>query len=307
MTMEFELAPLVGGVGRPSPPLRRNMPNHRRKNDDAQNDTATRWKYFPAFLAVGLFILFIMDSIEIDFTSSSLDDGDSKGTNQTSTGHMGGHVHITNGGAERAHITPWDESKHEGQYVDYDATKDIDIEDQSVTHTYSRRARTLSWEEVSKLEEEWGTWTLEDDKERPKQDFYSSYKNRDVPREEFPSSAWQLDPDYVREFLHQGKALVRRVSEAILTEYGYGEGSEYSIAQNLTTFEDRSYMFGLDFLENETLPSYKTRKETNNRVAGGWTTPLSWMGLQRRMLHSIMTEDTFVFAMGGHSAAAGHG
>ena len=40
---------------------------------------------------------------------------------------------------------------------------------------------------------------------------------------------------------------------------------------------------------------------------GGWTTHSSWQGLIKRILHAIMTEDVFVFAMGGHSAAAGHG
>jgi hypothetical protein len=37
----------------------------------------------------------------------------------------------------------------------------------------------------------------------------------------------------------------------------------------------------------------------------GCTTPKSWENLKRRLLHAIMTEDVFVFAMGGHSAAAG--
>jgi hypothetical protein len=40
---------------------------------------------------------------------------------------------------------------------------------------------------------------------------------------------------------------------------------------------------------------------------GGWTTKRSMQGLSRRLLHAIMTRDTFTFIMGGHSAAAGHG
>ena len=32
---------------------------------------------------------------------------------------------------------------------------------------------------------------------------------------------------------------------------------------------------------------------------GGWSTFKSMDGLKRRLLHAIMTEDTFVFAMGG--------
>ena len=36
-------------------------------------------------------------------------------------------------------------------------------------------------------------------------------------------------------------------------------------------------------------------------------TTRSWKGLQRRLLHAIMTQDSFVLSMGGHSAAARHG
>jgi hypothetical protein len=40
---------------------------------------------------------------------------------------------------------------------------------------------------------------------------------------------------------------------------------------------------------------------------GGCTTIESFENLKRRLLHAIMTEDIFVVAMSGHSAAAGHG
>jgi hypothetical protein len=40
---------------------------------------------------------------------------------------------------------------------------------------------------------------------------------------------------------------------------------------------------------------------------GGWSTYKSIEGLKRRLIHAVMTEDTFIFAMGGHSSAAGHG
>ena len=46
---------------------------------------------------------------------------------------------------------------------------------------------------------------------------------------------------------------------------------------------------------------------STNNDKGGWTTQTSWDGLKRRLLHAIMTEDTFVFAMGGHGAAQGLG
>eukprot|EP00957_Ditylum_brightwellii_P182403 13895085-Ditylum_brightwellii.AAC.1 len=40
---------------------------------------------------------------------------------------------------------------------------------------------------------------------------------------------------------------------------------------------------------------------------GGWTTKKSFEGLVRRLLHAMMTNDTFTVVLGGHSAAAGHG
>ena len=154
-------------------------------------------------------------------------------------------------------------------------------------------------------------------------DFYDNYPNRDVPRDEFPSNAWQLDADYVGRFLEEGLALVRRVQEGILTEYGFGYDANFNddvLASkgyndenrqiynlNNGTFDERSYMFRLSYLSEDNLPRYNNVAELTKHHQGGWTTTKSWSGLQRRILHSIMTEDTFHFAMGGHSAAAGHG
>ena len=316
MGKEFELAPLVGGNGggRGGIPSSFTSPHSRRRKqatittNENENGTigAILRKYFPAILGLVLLILLVTDSIEIKFAG-----GDDENLSDNNHTLAPGHVHITNGGTERTRPSPWEtdqkQQEAEGEYVDFDSS--VDIEDHNVQHVYKRRARTLSDDDTTKLETEWGSWLLTDEKEqeRPKQDFYAKYKNRDVPRTEFPSNAWQLDQEYVKEFLHQGKLLVRRVSEAILTEYGYGYGSDYSVEQNLTTFEERSFMFKVNLLEDDHLPSYKTRKEPAGRNLGGWTTPKSWNGLQRRILHSIMSEDTFVFAMGGHSAAAGHG
>lgn len=51
--------------------------------------------------------------------------------------------------------------------------------------------------------------------------------------------------------------------------------------------------------ENEPPPNYMG--------AGGWTTKRSFDGLVRRLLHAMMTQDTFTVVMGGHSAAVGQG
>ena len=153
----------------------------------------------------------------------------------------------------------------------------------------------MSEPEREAMVQSWGSWTLVDEKERPTKDIYAKYPNRDIPRSEFPSNAWQIDAAYLKEFLPEAIALVQRGQEAILAEYGQTEG----------TWEERSKMFELDFY-NGTLGEVSFPKDFNGNK-GGWTTNRSWEGLKRRILHAIMTEDIFVFAMGGHSVAAGHG
>jgi hypothetical protein len=67
-------------------------------------------------------------------------------------------------------------------------------------------------------------------------------------------------------------------------------------------------MFRLQFHPEDLTVSLTNRKgKFESGDEGGWTTQQSWDGLKRRLLHSIVTEDSFVFAMGGHSSAAGHG
>lgn len=141
------------------------------------------------------------------------------------------------------------------------------------------------------LVEEWGSWTLVDEKEkdRPQNDFYAAYPHRDVPRHEFPKNAWQIDAEFLAKFLPESIQLVERAQKAIMVEYGQDP-------LNSTMFQIFRY--------NSSEVAVVT--ESGNRQ-GGWTTDASWQGLIKRILHAIMTEDVFVFAMGGHSAAAGHG
>jgi hypothetical protein len=168
--------------------------------------------------------------------------------------------------------------------------------------TYKRRGQPMSDEERKKMSDKWGSWTLVDDKERPQEDYYEEYPNRDIPRSKFPSNAWQIDKDYLDKFLPEAIALAQRAQEAILAEYGHTEGP----------WENRTDMFQVEMIESlEGANGLQTGSRgvagRPSLVKGGWTTPKSWEGFVRRVLHAVMTEDTFVFAMGGHSAAAGHG
>lgn len=170
--------------------------------------------------------------------------------------------------------------------------------------TYQRRGQPMEDSARQAMEDKWGTWTLVDSTNRPMDDFYAKYPTRDVPRQQFPSNAWQTDTGYLAEFLPEALKLVERAQEAILAEYGQTEGS----------FEDRSEMFAMETfgtLEG-TGPYIITKGEAGWRKdssgeRGGWTTTQSFHGLKRRLLHAVMTEDSFIVALGGHSAAAGHG
>lgn len=157
------------------------------------------------------------------------------------------------------------------------------------SETYLRRARPY---EQSDLAQKWGKWTYVDPlaSSRPENAFYDQFPNRDVPRTKFPSSAWQTDEKHLSKFLPEAMSLTDRALEAILSEYG--RGKEDMPGQS---FEVRSSPFQPKF------------DGTQDGGEGGMMPRKSFEGLQRRILHAIMTEDRFVVAMSGHSAAAGHG
>jgi hypothetical protein len=56
--------------------------------------------------------------------------------------------------------------------------------------------------------------------------------------------------------------------------------------------------------QNTPPPKYTSRGDMGD---GGWTTKRSFDGLVRRLLHAMMTQDTFTVVLGGHSAAEGQG
>lgn len=159
--------------------------------------------------------------------------------------------------------------------------------------TYVPRGKPLSDADRNQLASEWGQWSFVDPKasQRPKEDYFAAYPNRDIPIDKFPDNAWQIDKDYLSKFLKEGKDLVDRALEAILSEYGRGRQDQPN-----ATFETRSDMFQLSIADSLIA-----------NEAAGTIDQASFDGLVKRLLHAIVTEDTFVFVMGGHSAAAGHG
>ena len=145
---------------------------------------------------------------------------------------------------------------------------------------------------------------LADAKPRPSvAEVCGTFPHCDVPRDKFPSRAWQTDQEFLERFLTQAQELLTRAQETILAEYG-----ESKFDKPDKTLEERGANFQLTMRKlglgkgSEHPPG--KREVIDN---AGWITPRSFQGLVRRLLHAIVTQDTFTFVMGGHSAAAAHG
>jgi hypothetical protein len=160
------------------------------------------------------------------------------------------------------------------------------------------------------LASKWGSWTLVDPKaaERPKDDFAKSFPDRDIPWDKFPSNAWQVDKDYLSKFLPEAKAHVERAMEAILAEYGWSKFDlpDLSLEERINGTELEPHSFNTAVL-NLTVDSVRIGKKNAGEDFGGWLNKAYLDGLMRRVMHAIITGDTFTLVMGGHSAAAGHG
>jgi hypothetical protein len=156
--------------------------------------------------------------------------------------------------------------------------------------------------EKEALIEQWGKWHFwdGDPDSRPQEDYMAKFPNRDCTFDDFPDTAWQGDAVYVNHMLDSASELVARAKEAIYTEYGYGPKDELSRDQLKT----RMMMFRLHpiDLEDDTVTVNPDHLEN-----GGWTTRKSLDGLSRRLIHAMMTNDSFTIVLGGDSAAAGHG
>lgn len=151
--------------------------------------------------------------------------------------------------------------------------------------------------ELAKKWEKWKFWDGEEDM-RPKVDYLSSYPNKDCPGDELPDDAWQADAVFVNHYLNDADKLISRAMEAIFAEYGHPrEGlAPVQLAQRMQQFHWEK----VDMKDADKPPPGSGSK-------GGWTTKRSEQGLVRRLLHAMMTSDTFTVVMGGHSAAAGEG
>jgi len=140
-----------------------------------------------------------------------------------------------------------------------------------------------------KVVKKFGSWQFYDGYTgtRPEPD-YSKYPNRDTT--EFPRDAWQADAVYVNHFLDEGLKLVGRAKDAIYAGYGLldPKTEEGKLRKN------QIFRIGIG--------TYNRQQDH-----AGFVTRKSFDGLVRRLLHAVMTRDTFSISVAGHSAAVGHG
>jgi hypothetical protein len=167
-----------------------------------------------------------------------------------------------------------------------------------------RNQLPLDESKKTEMKEKWGEWHFWDGDEemRPKEDYCGKYTNRDIPGDEFPDEAWQVDAVYVNHYLNDADKLISRAMEAIFTEYGKGKPlAPEKLAERLEMFHWDKF----DLADMESAPPMFGRR--GMREIGGWTTKRSFDGLVRRLLHAMMTQDTFTVVLAGHSAAMGAG
>ena len=193
-----------------------------------------------------------------------------------------------------------------------DDDKNGDAEPDSI-NVYSKYATfeplpgiPLPDEEAAKmLQERWGGWNFWDDEEdsRPTENFLLKFPNGDVPNDQFPENAWQADAVFVNHYLHDAGKLVERAMEAIYAEYGYS--SEGMTPEQLAARSDKIFQWYITNGPNDNVVPNNVKKGRSNQ--GGFIPKKSHDGLVRRLLHAMMTSDTFTVVLCGHSVAAGSG
>ena len=159
---------------------------------------------------------------------------------------------------------------------------------------------------ATQLAEHWDKWRFwdGDEDERPKDDFLAQYPNFDCPGDDFPEGAWQADAVFVNHYLDAADKLVSRAIEAIFSEYGH---SREGLPPEALSARNAQFHWETCDMASATSPPDPFATKRQAKDTGGWTTKRSERGLERRLLHAMMTSDTFTVVMGGHSASAGEG
>jgi len=155
------------------------------------------------------------------------------------------------------------------------------------------------------LIEKWGAWHFWDSEAdiRPDKESYilDSLRNKDFISYDLDNDAWQNSAVYVNHFLDSAEELVERAKDAILAEYGHPKEDGMSPVAAVA----RHQLFSLKVLGDTDDELQEPELEVMER--GGWTTKKSLSALSRRILHAMVTMDTFTIVMGGYSTSAACG
>jgi hypothetical protein len=188
------------------------------------------------------------------------------------------------------------------------------------SHLYHADAAQLDEEQLdflvkmNRTKEKYGTWDLVDPyfdnhgTKRPEIDLVA-YENRDAPQEAFLDFAWQADQEYVSMFVVEAKKLIMRAKEAIYEQYGHPSKDPNGEFYSDEILKERNSMFGIitgGYTVNDL--GEAVGAETNEKIPGiAYLGKNAWDGLQRKLLHAMITKDDFFVVLVGDGNAAGHG
>lgn len=167
---------------------------------------------------------------------------------------------------------------------------------------------------MNRTKEKYGTWDLVDPyfgnygTKRPEIDFVA-YQNRDAPPEAFVDSAWQADQEYVSMFVVEAKKLILRVKEAIYEQYGHPSKDPNGEYYSEEILSERKNIFNI-IVDGYTVNDLgeAVGPETKEKIPGiAYLGSNAWDGLQRKLLHAMITRDDFFVVLVGDGNAAGHG
>ena len=168
----------------------------------------------------------------------------------------------------------------------------------------------------------WGFFdgSAEDRPEEPYMTVEKAGMYLDMKSEDFPDESWQVDAVYVNHFLDAATKLVRRGQDAIFATYhGHGlvnvtveevDGDVYGEVANVDErVAQKLDMFHLEEIDLSSVRSaqHLSDKSPKWQKQGGWTTARSMDGLERRLLHAMMTNSNFTIVVTGSWQNMGYG
>jgi hypothetical protein len=132
----------------------------------------------------------------------------------------------------------------------------------------------------------------------------------DLAEQKFPLESWQADAVYANHFLDAAEKLVKRGMEAIFAtyhglglsdvrvttdEHSGGERVDYVREDSDQRSSRRSKMFHVQEVDLDAVTSLDDLRSAapSWERKGGWTTERSFNGLERRLIHAMMTRTEF--------------